>query len=81
MKAHLKDSENSIKEGSTVVANCGLEIPNALFVFIWDDAGHDVTVFDNPENLRGICKNCKVPWEKRMRYGLVNGQEIRTKND
>ena len=75
MKAHLKDSSDPIRQGLNVTANCGKEIPNAYFVFIWDDAGLDVTVFDQPASLRGICKDCKIPWETRMRYGILPGQE------
>lgn len=78
MKAHLKDSDSPIVLGRKVTANCGQEIPNTAFVFLWDEG------FEPSEFLNGlqICRKClEIPRTSRYVYGVVNAQEIRTHGD
>lgn len=73
MKAHLRDSDLPIKEGTTVIANCGAEIPQTRFVFFWDAS--EKLEF-SWSSFRGCCRKCMDgPVNHRYVYGCVPGQE------
>ena len=74
MKAHLLDSLDPLKEGSDLLANCLTPVPNAQFVFLWDNDNY-------PEflsvSMTRICRQCAQSALKgRYVYGIVPGAEI-----
>ena len=74
MKAHLADSENPLKEGSDVQANCGEIVRNCHFVFLWDNENF-------PEflsvSMTRICRKCsQLELGKKYVYGIVCAQEL-----
>lgn len=73
MKAHLKDSDIPLIEGQDQAANCGQLVPKAAWVFIYGDA--DCNGAATMDRLRGVCTKCQIPWETRMRYGMLPGEE------
>ena len=75
MKAHLLDTPDPVKEGSDLLANCLTKIPNAKFVFLWDNENY-------PEflsvSMTRVCKVCAQSALKgRYVYGVVPGQELK----
>lgn len=73
MKAHLADSNTPLKEGSDILANCGAQVPNGRFVFLWNNDEY-------PEflsvSMTRICHKCaELELEKKYVYGVVSGQE------
>ena len=73
MKCHLLDSDEPLKEFTSLTALCGKEIQNAVFVIRFN---HDVTSFAESLNRINTCAQClDVELGKRYVYGLVSGQE------
>ena len=74
MKAHLADADSPLKEGSDVIANCGVIVKNVHFVFLWDNENF-------PEflsvSMTRICRKCAhLELEKKYVYGIVCAQEL-----
>ena len=77
MKAHLKSSDEPIVAGRQVSANCGAEVSNSSFVFMWD---RDFVRIDKSCWLPNLCRKClemETPPERYV-YGIVNAQELLT---
>lgn len=76
MKFHLLNSEEPPKEGVTIKAECGAEIPNAKLIF-------SVAVFELVDLSALIfCKKCQQApkFDKRYLSALANGQEFLTED-
>lgn len=75
MKAHIIDSpEPNVKEDTDLTANCGILIPKAKFVFLWDGPFFDV----KSRNTLRMCNKCvdlAFEHQNRYGYGIVPGQE------
>lgn len=77
MKTHLLDSSDPIIEGQTQTAICGASVPNAKFVFMWDEIEAGSLITSATFALR-ICRKCtETPFEKRYIYGIANGEEMK----
>jgi hypothetical protein len=79
IRAHLLDTQEPVKEGSNLLANCLTPVPNARFVFLWDNEHY-------PEflsvSMSRICRECaKSELRGRYVYGIVNGQQTMDRND
>lgn len=74
MKAHLKTSAVPIADNVAIVAECGESVPNAKFVFMWDE----VELCETPYLPRNVCRKCLgVVGFNGYLYGIVNGQEAK----
>jgi hypothetical protein len=75
IKTHLADSAEPLKEGSKLLAICGAIIPDAAFVFMWDDA-EVMTSISGFLRLSASCRKCKLlPKTGRYQYGICSGEE------
>lgn len=85
-KTHLCNSDEPLKEGETLLAICGQEVPRSRFVFRWDDyetfAGIPVTNFScllasSTALAIGMCRNCREhDLTKRYIYGVRTREDI-----
>jgi hypothetical protein len=80
VKTHLADSEVPLKEGSKLLAICGAIVPDAAFVFMWDETANGVRASDiEMSGLLSQCSRCKkIRLTQRYLYGIVSGQESAT---
>ena len=70
MKTHLANSSEPLKEGTKILAICGAFVPNAKFVFMWDETqmGAPVTL---DEYTMLICRTCcKTELSEAYTYGI-----------
>ncbi len=74
IKTHLADSDSPLKEGTKLLAKCGAIVPDAAFVYEWND-----DVLNWPDFFRSVCircqKQCASVTLKRYIYGLRSGEE------
>jgi hypothetical protein len=74
MKAHFRDSDVPLKQGTDINANCGATVPKATALLIPIDGEVEVT-----SSVSNICRVCqKVPRSQALvyRYLLAAGQEV-----
>jgi hypothetical protein len=74
LQPHFCDSDEPLKEGFDIIANCGALVPNAEFVFLWnnDEFPEFLSV-----SMTRICRTCaQLELEKRYVYGIIAAQEI-----
>jgi hypothetical protein len=74
MKLHLITSEEPPKNGETLTAVCGAEVPNARTVFWWDDDFEPIWgefVF----SYRPCSKCVSMDLGKRYIAGVLSGQD------
>ena len=75
MKFHFANSDNPLKEGSTVKGLCGTEIPRSAFIAHTDL--QEITV--HPYKPSKCCRKCwDAEWPKRFLYVVCSGQEAMT---
>jgi len=78
MKHHYAISNTPLRQGATVKAMCGAEVPKAQFAAMIDlaQAGDKFTATP----ARGLCRKCfDKDWEnKRLLYVVASGQEAMT---
>jgi hypothetical protein len=76
IKTHLADSEVPLKEGSKLLAICGALVPDAAFVFMWDETGIKNSDFTVMLGRLGMCGHCaKRQATQRYIYGIRSGEE------
>jgi hypothetical protein len=81
VKVHLLDTNEPMREGEDVKANCGAVIPGARAAFMWDgEVVGDDFVLDGPFKAK-LCRKCLdiedppgTPLQ-RYAYGIVSGEE------
>lgn len=79
IRAHLLDVAEPIKEGTNLLANCLTPVPNARFVFLWDNE-HYPEFLSVP--MSRICRECaKSELKGKYVYGIVNGQQMMDRNE
>ncbi len=73
MKIHLVTSNEPLKDGEDITANCGSKVPKAALKY-WFDLSEEDAAFLN--SLK-TCRGCYATKTKRGRYlsGVVSGQE------
>jgi hypothetical protein len=76
-KFHLCDSTEPLKEGSKLLSLCGIIVPDAVFVVMWDEK----ELQDVAPGLSGSCRHCFAAYtggdERRYVYGIRPGEEAR----
>ena len=75
IKTHLADSAEPLKEGVSLTAICGAVVPDAAFVFMWDDV---VDIDLLLASLKGCCRQCTREFPNRTGcylYGIRSGEE------
>lgn len=74
MRVHLFDSDEPLKSGGNMKANCGAEISRAEFAFMFDlQFGQDSAI-----SSLLCCRQCRsTRLAKRYIYGVVSGQETK----
>ena len=80
IRAHLKDAPVPLAENVTILANCGVEVPNARFLCMWDEQemGEGPTVERRVWDR--ICRQCRrVKLKHRYIYAVANAQELRNR--
>lgn len=81
MKAHLISSDVPLIEAQSLLALCKTEVPNARFVFMWDEQEMGAA----PYYRSGICKKC-IDLQicanfARYIYGIATFREVRTQEE
>ena len=71
IKTHLADSQEPLKEGTSLRAVCGVTVPDATFLFMWDEQGESLDV----SRLK-CCGKCKAgSLRARYIYGIRSGED------
>lgn len=78
MKSHLHNSDDPAREGDTLKAVCGSDVPKAAFVFFFDAGSKLGAEFFLTLNRINTCANClEGEFKQRYIYGIRTGQEAR----
>ncbi len=80
MKAHIAESAEPLREGSTITAICGEKVHNVVFAYMFD--AQIAPEFVTGMNMLNTCKACyRIPLTSQYIYGLLPGAEIRPEHE